>query len=138
MKVITRSTYKVITDSTVSDHLPLRSRQQAHAAALETGADDVLAAPFDDAGRDAQAHRPELRIVHALTVIGEVLDILARLLAALGMTAQGANHFIDTALIEFFASFLGPLFADLASDCVDGLGDLEQMAFGVEPMPNSA
>ena len=48
------------------------------------------------------------------------------------MAAQGGDHFIDAALVEFLAPLPGPSFADLAAVCVDGLGDLEQMALGVE------
>ena len=104
----------------------------AHAAVLEAGADDVLAAPLDDAGRDAQTHRPERRVVHAFAVGGEVLGVLAGLLAGAGMAAQGGDDFIDAALVEFLAPLPGPSFADLTRASVDGLGDLEQMALGVE------
>ena len=48
------------------------------------------------------------------------------------MAAQGGDHFIDAALVEFLAPLPGPSFADLARAAVDGLGDLEQMALGVE------
>ena len=48
------------------------------------------------------------------------------------MAAQGGDHFVDAPPIELLASLPGPLMADPAADAVDGLGDLEQMPFGVE------
>ncbi len=54
------------------------------------------------------------------------------------MAPQGGDHFADAALVEFLAPLPGPSFTDLACASVDGLGDLEQMALGVETMPNSA
>ena len=48
------------------------------------------------------------------------------------MAPQGGDHFVDAALVEFLAPLPGPSFADLAPAPVDGLGNLEQMALGVE------
>ena len=48
------------------------------------------------------------------------------------MATQGGDHLVDAALVELLAPHPGPLFADLARAPVDGLGDFEQMALGVE------
>ena len=104
----------------------------AHAALLEAAADDVLAATLDHAAGHAQAHRSELRVVHPRAVGGEVLGILAGLLATSGVAAQGGDHVVYAALVKLLAPLPGPLLADLAAVSVDGPGDLEQMALGME------
>ena len=93
---------------------------------------EKVVVPLDHAAGDAQAHCAELRVDHALAVVGEVLGVLAGLLAGFGRAAQGGDHVVDAALIEFLAPLPGPAIADRTADPVNHLGDLEQMPLGVE------
>ena len=111
---------------------------QRRAALPETCAGDVPAASLDDAAGNDEAHGPEPGIVHARAVGGEVLDVPAGLLVTFGMAPEGGDHLADAALVKFLTPLPGPLCADLAAGSVHGLGDLEEVALGMETMPNSA
>ena len=88
--------------------------------------------PPDHPAGDAQAHRAELRVVHALSVVGEVVGVPGGLLAGFGTAAQGGDHLVDAALVELLAPLPGPAIADLAADPVDRPGCVEQVALGVQ------
>ena len=48
------------------------------------------------------------------------------------MDAQGGEEGIDAALVEFVASVFSPLLGEVGAGSIEGLGDLEEMALGVE------
>ena len=103
-----------------------------HAGALEACPDGMFAAGFDDAGGDAQAPGPERGIAHALTVADEIVDAFAGLVAGWGVLCEGGDDGADAAGIEFITSLFRPLRGELGPGCVDGLGDVPEVAFGVE------
>ena len=103
-----------------------------HAGALEARPDGMFAAGFDDAGGDAQALGPERGIAHALTVADEIVDAFAGLVAGWGVLGEGGDDGADAAGIEFITSLFRPLRGEVGPGCVDGLGDVPEVAFGVE------
>ena len=103
-----------------------------HAGALEARPDGMFAASLDDAGGDAQAPGPERGIAHALTVADEIVDAFAGLVAGWGVVGEGGDDGADAAGIEFVTSLFRPLRGEVGPGCVDGLGDVPEVAFGVE------
>ena len=67
-----------------------------------------------------------------MAVAGDVVDALAGFLAGVGMGAQGGEEGIDVALVELVASLFSPRFGEVGTGSIEGLGDFEEMAFGVE------
>ncbi len=94
--------------------------------------DGMFAASLDDAGGDAQAAGPERGIAHALTVADEIVDAFAGLVAGWGVLGEGGDEGADAAGIEFVTSLFRPLRGEFGPGCVDGLGDVPEVAFGVE------
>ena len=103
-----------------------------HSGALEARSDGMFATRFDDAGGDAQAAGPERGIAHALTVADEIVDAFAGLVAGWGVVGKGGDDGADAAGIEFVTSLFCPLRGEVGPGCVDGLGDVPEVAFGVE------
>ena len=103
-----------------------------HTGALEARPDGMFAASLDDAGGDAQAPGPERGIAHALTVADEIVDAFAGLVAGWGVVGESGDDGADAAGIEFVTSLFCPLRGEVGPGCVDGLGDVPEVAFGVE------
>ena len=66
-----------------------------HPGPLEAGAQNVLAARFQDTGGSTQALPSELGVVHAMAIVSKVAGGLFDLVLALGMGSQRSEEGVD-------------------------------------------
>ena len=73
---------------------------------------------------------PEPTARRALAVADEIVDAFAGLVAGWGVVGEGGDDGADAAGIEFVPSLFRPLRGEFGPGCVDGLGDVPEVAFG--------
>ena len=103
-----------------------------HAAAFEAVGDDGFAGALDDASGDAEVRGAELGVLHAEAVAGDVVAVLAGIVAGVCMAVEGGEEEVDAALVEFVAALSGPGGGEVGRRAVDGYGDVAEVLFGVE------
>ena len=102
-----------------------------HADAFETSTDHGFALGFDHAGGDAEAEGAESWVVHPVLVVGKVIEAFAGLVAGGGVDVELGEDAVEVALVEFVTALFGPMGGEVGMDAIDGVGDIEEVLFGV-------
>ena len=115
----------------------MRHRQRAKAAGNSYPHPPTATAPVVDSTDERQAAFAARRSQKVLEAAAEdaaaqIVDAFAGLVAGWGVVGEGGDDGADAAGIEFVTSLFRPLRGEVGPGCVDGLGDVPEVAFGVE------
>src|SRR5208283_69221 len=95
-----------------------------HARALAASADGHFAAGLDNTGGSAKPCGAELRVAHAVAVVLDVLDAVARLLVGWRMGPQSEKQGLDLAGVQLLVAVTCPFSCQVARRAVDGFADI--------------
>ena len=107
-----------------------------HAGTFEASSDGDLAAGFHDTRGCTKTSGMEEVISHSVSVALDVGGTFSGCVTCWCLDLEAADECIEVSAVEFFASFCGPLVAEVAWGAEDRFGDFVEMLFDMEAIDN--